>query len=252
MGRPPRSRPDHLRGVPRHLGRGGRQPCPGYGDELDPRSRGRGDAAGRAGRCGASSATPSSSASPSTCWPLLAALEHRAAVDGRLSVLDFGGSLGSTYRQHRRLPRRPSPTSRGEWWSSRASWPPGRAEFSTDRLSLPRVDRGVQRMRSVPTRPAGQRAAVPAGAAGTRSASSSPPGASDVGPGPHSHERLRRRRAHIQHVPPTIYQAEYPMWVLSRTALLSPWAAHGTSLPSTTRVTAQRPRRAAARSAGAD
>lgn len=32
-------------------------------------------------------------------WPLAAALLRQAAVDGALRVLDFGGSLGSTYRQ---------------------------------------------------------------------------------------------------------------------------------------------------------
>lgn len=40
---------------------------------------------------------------PEYSWPLLAALLHTAARDGRLSVLDFGGALGSTYRQHRRF-----------------------------------------------------------------------------------------------------------------------------------------------------
>jgi putative methyltransferase (TIGR04325 family) len=39
---------------------------------------------------------------PEYAWPLLAALMWVAAQnEGRLSVLDFGGSLGSTYFQHR-------------------------------------------------------------------------------------------------------------------------------------------------------
>lgn len=38
---------------------------------------------------------------PEYSWPLLTALLHAAARDERLSVLDFGGALGSTYRQHR-------------------------------------------------------------------------------------------------------------------------------------------------------
>jgi putative methyltransferase (TIGR04325 family) len=38
-------------------------------------------------------------------FPLLAALLHVAATRGRLHVADFGGSLGSTYFQHRELLR---------------------------------------------------------------------------------------------------------------------------------------------------
>lgn len=40
---------------------------------------------------------------PDVRWPVLAGLLHAHARDGYLRVLDFGGSLGSTYWQHRRL-----------------------------------------------------------------------------------------------------------------------------------------------------
>lgn len=40
---------------------------------------------------------------PEYSWPLLSVLLHAAGrKEGRLRVLDFGGSLGSTYSQHRR------------------------------------------------------------------------------------------------------------------------------------------------------
>lgn len=40
---------------------------------------------------------------PEYRWELASALLRSAAMHGRLSVLDFGGSLGSSYRQHARL-----------------------------------------------------------------------------------------------------------------------------------------------------
>lgn len=40
---------------------------------------------------------------PEYRWELASALLRSAATHGRLSVLDFGGSLGSTYRQHAAL-----------------------------------------------------------------------------------------------------------------------------------------------------
>lgn len=38
---------------------------------------------------------------PAYNWPLLAVVSHVAASHGALRVIDFGGSLGSTYQQHR-------------------------------------------------------------------------------------------------------------------------------------------------------
>lgn len=69
-------------------------------------------------------------------WPLLAALLQVAAERGSLRVIDFGGSLGSTWRQNRRfLDRLTIPTA----W--RVVEQPrfaeiGRAEFSTPVLSF--------------------------------------------------------------------------------------------------------------------
>jgi len=40
---------------------------------------------------------------PDARWPVVTGLLHAYARDGYLRVLDFGGSLGSTYWQHRRL-----------------------------------------------------------------------------------------------------------------------------------------------------
>jgi putative methyltransferase (TIGR04325 family) len=41
--------------------------------------------------------------SPDYRWPVLAGLLEVAAREGKLNVLDFGGSLGSVYWQHRKL-----------------------------------------------------------------------------------------------------------------------------------------------------
>jgi putative methyltransferase (TIGR04325 family) len=69
-------------------------------------------------------------------WPLLAALMRASADRGGLRVVDFGGSLGTTYRQHRRfLDSLPQGTS----WNV-VEQPPlveaGMREFQTETLSF--------------------------------------------------------------------------------------------------------------------
>ncbi len=156
---------------------------------------------------------------PDYTWPLMSTLHHAAARDGQLSVLDFGGALGSTYRQHRvfldDLPRLT--------WTvveQPAFVEIGRREFQTATLrfaesitqavshgqptvillgsSLQYLERPHEVLRELAV--TGARTMVidrtPLSAA-----------TSDV--------------LTIQRVPETIYRAAYPMWVLSSSLLLA-------------------------------
>ncbi len=68
-------------------------------------------------------------------WPLLAALQNAALVDARLSVLDFGGSLGSTYYQNREFL---GPVEKLQWTivEQRNFVDCGREHFADDRLKF--------------------------------------------------------------------------------------------------------------------
>lgn len=151
-------------------------------------------------------------------WPLLAALEHRAAADGRLSVLDFGGALGSAYRQHRVfLDGLPHVT-----WGvveQPAFVAAGSTEFGTDRLSfhpttascIESIHPNVVLLGSVLQYLEDPRAMLDqlfAAGATTVVIDRTPMSALD------------RDVLCVQHVPPTIYSASYPMWVLSGPRLL--------------------------------
>ncbi len=161
---------------------------------------------------------------PEYSWPLIAALTHRAAADGRLSVLDFGGSLGSTYRQCRTfLDDLPDVA-----WGvvEQAGFVAvGRAEFTTDRLSFhpsvaicaerlePNVILLASTLQYLPEPHAllDDLAAVPAS---TLVIDRTPIGDADD-------DVLC-----IQQVPASIYAAQYPMWVLSRSRLLEALGRH--------------------------
>jgi putative methyltransferase (TIGR04325 family) len=152
-------------------------------------------------------------------WPLLSALTHRAACDGRLSVLDFGGALGSTYRQHRPFLDGIPHVAWGvvEQPSFVAA---GSAEFSTDRLSfhdtvtacVESIHPNVILLGSVLQYLPNPRTVLDelfAAGATTVVIDRTPVGVND-------HDVLC-----IQHVPPTIYSADYPMWVLSGAQLMN-------------------------------
>lgn len=157
---------------------------------------------------------------PEYSWPLLAALLHAAAVNGRLSVLDFGGALGSTYRQHRAfLDGLPDLT-----WTvvEQAEFVAlGQREFQTSCLrfaptitdavagSAPNVvllGSSLQYMEN----PRVVLAELTRSGAGTLVIDRTPLSSSDLD------DTLC-----IQTVPATIYPASYPMWVLSRRRLIA-------------------------------
>jgi putative methyltransferase (TIGR04325 family) len=161
---------------------------------------------------------------PDYSWPLMAALAHRAAADGRLSVLDFGGSLGSSYRQNRQfLDDLPEVA-----WGVVEQDPfvaLGRAEFATQRLSFHRSPTAcaaklepnlillASTLQYLPE-PHGLLDALAAVPASTLVIDRTP--MSDI-----DDDLLC-----IQQVPATIYEAQYPMWVLSRSRLLESLGRH--------------------------
>ena len=151
-------------------------------------------------------------------FPVLAALLRAAALNGgRLHVIDFGGSLGSTYRQCRALL---AGLAEVRWCvvEQPAFVDIGRREFSTDELSFASsID---------------ELAGVPSGAVILAS------GVIQFLEKPHAMlERLTQLpashfvidrtcvsqstedRMSIQHVPAHVHIASYPCWIFSRSAL---------------------------------
>jgi len=152
-------------------------------------------------------------------FPLATALLQAAAVDGRLSVLDFGGSLGSTYRQHQplldRLPdvtwsvvEQPGFVSAGQeqfeserlrfFESPRECWDQTRPNVVVLASSLQYLEKPHHVLRELAE-------------SGPRSIVVDRTSISDS-----SHDQLC-----IQRVPEAIYPAQYPMWVLSRERVLA-------------------------------
>ena len=75
-------------------------------------------------------------AAPDHAYPLLAALMWIAAENrGRLSLIDFGGALGSTYHQHRRF-LATLPQLKWQVVEQKHFVECGRKDFATDRLSF--------------------------------------------------------------------------------------------------------------------
>lgn len=161
---------------------------------------------------------------PELEWPLLATLLDRHCRDGRLSVLDFGGSLGSVYRTHRTYLDRLDDV-RWTVVEQPAFVSAGSDEFATDRLRFfetiddavtacaPNVVLLASTLQYLPdaTRLLDAVAGTPAR---TLIVDRTPLTDSD-------HDRLC-----IQRVPPSIYPAAYPMWVLSRRKLLAALNRH--------------------------
>jgi putative methyltransferase (TIGR04325 family) len=159
-------------------------------------------------------------------YPIITALLNAAlAGGGRLRVIDFGGSLGSTYRQCAPFLRH---LVELHWQVIEQAGfvETGLREFSTDQLTFwPNVQ------------------ALPAMQIGSFVLASSvlqylpdPDPILDLLLGQHANHLMIDRtpmadmaghRLCVQHVPATIYPASYPCWVLSRPQLLSTLAAAG-------------------------
>lgn len=151
-------------------------------------------------------------------------LRHALRHGGRLDVVDFGGSLGSTYRLCRRfLPE--EVTLRWHVVEQADFVAAGRAEFSTDELGFhgslaelptcvaPRlllVSSVLQYLED----PTARIAEWNVGDADALVIDRTPIG---VGPA---------HRLCIQQVPRHIYRASYPCWILSRERLLEQLASH--------------------------
>jgi len=152
-------------------------------------------------------------------WPTLACLLRVAAEHGgRLRVLDFGGSLGSFYFQHRRHFRhldvvRWSVVEQTHYVAC------GRADFESDELKFYEsvgdcLDAGpvdVILCSSVL-----QYLQNPYGVLADLTASGVPCILLDRTP----FIAARRDRLSVQHVPPSIYRASYPAWFFSRERFL--------------------------------
>lgn len=152
-------------------------------------------------------------------YPVVAALLYAASANqGRLNVVDFGGSLGSTYRQCKPLLRHISYLSWHVIEQPRFV-EVGRDEFSTSELSfwtsvnaLPKIQGPVFILLSSvlqyieePDQALEQLLQLDANHLFIdRSSMSDQPD----------------RRLCVQHVPPSIYSASYPCWILSRPKLL--------------------------------
>jgi putative methyltransferase (TIGR04325 family) len=160
---------------------------------------------------------------PAPAWPALGFLREAARADGGgLTVLDFGGSLGSLYQQNRAHLRGCVPLR----WSvveQLALVEAGRREFQTEELrfyssSREACDAGMpdvlllasvlcylpdpwamlaELLRSAPARVVVERTGF---------------------------AREGRTRLMVQHVPRTIYSASYPCWFLGREEFLAAFA----------------------------
>jgi len=157
---------------------------------------------------------------PDHAYPLLfALLDEAVRNDGELDVLDFGGSLGSTYRQCRPML---DGLRRLRWCVVEQPQfvDVGRARFSTEELtftdSLPSQHAHARPhfllVASVLQYLADPHAVLdrlPATGASTLFIDRTP-----VSDSPHD-------RLCIQHVPASIYPASYPCWILSRSNLMA-------------------------------
>jgi putative methyltransferase (TIGR04325 family) len=161
---------------------------------------------------------------PAYPFAILAALLRAAALDaGRLDVVDFGGSLGSTYHQCRPF-LAALPSVHWRVVEQQAFVEAGRSEFSTAELEF---------FGSVDEMPEGGGGRVillssvlqylpePARALAELLAASARHVVIDRTP----LSRADADRLCIQHVPKHIYEASYPCWILSRSRLLAQLSA---------------------------
>ena len=156
---------------------------------------------------------------PDYPFPLLAALLRVAARDrGRLDVVDFGGSLGSIYRQCRPLLAGLSPI---RWWviEQAAFVASGTAEFSSEELQF------ADLLAEIPPNE-GQRVILASSVLQYLEDPSATLQEFDNSSAQHlivDRTPLSAQatdRLCIQHVPKQIYAASYPCWILSKSKLL--------------------------------
>lgn len=162
-------------------------------------------------------------ATPSYNWPLLACLLREAHRQGdELRVLDFGGSLGSVYFQHRR------------WFENfKTRWAVveqpgfvdiGRREFTTEELSFHfEMADAIRAIEPTVVLFSGVLAWIeqPHSILEEIVAARLPAILVDRTP----LTGLDRDVARVQHVPASIYKASYPCWFLSRERFLSHFEA---------------------------
>ncbi|WP_280154582.1 methyltransferase, TIGR04325 family [Piscinibacter sp. XHJ-5] len=156
---------------------------------------------------------------PDYPFAMLTALLRAAAADnGRLNVIDFGGSLGSTYRQCR--PLLDGLTSIGWCVVEQASFvAAGQAEFGTAELRFAGSLHDVPQAEGAPVILASSVLQyLPDPAAVLRDFAASSARHLVVDRTPLSGEPADRLC--VQHVPSHIYEASYPCWILSRERLL--------------------------------
>lgn len=160
---------------------------------------------------------------PDYRWPLLTALLREAVRhDGSLRVLDFGGSLGSTYSQHRALLR----GVRELRWAvveQPAFVELGRREFAGSELSFhSTIDEALAAIAPNVVLFSGVLGWIeePHAVLARVVAENLPAILVDRTPT----TALDRDVAKVQRVPAKIYRASYPCWFLSRRRLLSHFA----------------------------
>ena len=155
---------------------------------------------------------------PEYTWPLVAALCHAAARDGHLRVIDFGGSLGSSYRQHRRY-LDDMPDSLWAVVEQAEFVQIGQREFSTDILSFhSTIAEAAAAIRPNVLLLGSSLQYLPSPEEILREATATPANTLILDRTPLS--AAPDDRLTIQTVPARIYRAAYPMWVLSRSRLL--------------------------------
>lgn len=156
---------------------------------------------------------------PDYRWPLLACLLREAVRDGgRLRVLDFGGSLGSAYFQHRALLRGMKELRWGVV-EQPMFVEAGRQEFTTSELSFHAdIDEAVNAIAPTVVLFSGVLAWIeqPHAILDRIVATKLPAIIVDRTP----LTPLDRDVAKVQHVPASIYRASYPCWFLSRARFL--------------------------------
>lgn len=158
-------------------------------------------------------------------WPLLAGLMAAAARNqGRLSVLDFGGALGSTYFQHRRFldglaEARWSVVEQAHYAKC------GAGEVADDVLRFyPDISSCLAEQSPDVILLSGVLQYLPEPMMVLDELGRAGAGTLLIGRTPFS-----GREAHhllVQHVPASIYQASYPMWVFSEPRMLESLAQH--------------------------
>lgn len=162
-------------------------------------------------------------------YPILAALLRAASLnDGVLEVVDFGGSLGSTYRQVRPLL---DGLRRLRWHV--VEQPQfvaiGQRQFTTEELSF------VSSLDELPAAHVAPLALLSSVLQYLESPDRTLAEVASVRPSHLLIDRtpvsaLNEHQLCVQHVPETIYAASYPCWILSRTKLTTALASAGFEL----------------------